>query len=126
MEAYSLIQLQLPEARRKDKASYIMLDTYISTKYSKLAWYSEEENSIFLDIPYTVDDFCNSLQHLVIGSDETFCTFRHTLLEHHKLSEEGVAWLDDRLQIRLELAQQLLPETKVYPIPPFLHLVTIN
>ncbi|ELH3492592.1 TPA: hypothetical protein I7787_21155 [Vibrio vulnificus] len=123
---FELFKIQLPKERRQQWDATIGLESYLITRYPKSLWYSKDQNAVLLDIPENVTDFHETVQRLCdVPSRGFHCEL--STLEPHELHQSELSWLEERVQLRVDLLKSIFPglADKV-PAPTFnIHKINV-
>ncbi|MGF1761711.1 hypothetical protein L4D76_28205 [Photobacterium sagamiensis] len=123
---FELYKIQFPEERKKQLDATIGLESFLINCFPKSLWYSEDHNAILLDIPEEVTEFHEKIQRLCsLPSGGFHCELKE--LKDHELLHEERKWLDERIQLRVDLLENIFPGlVNKVPKPSFrIHLISL-
>lgn len=124
---FEWFKIQLPKERRQQWDATIGLESYLITRYPESLWYSEDQNAVLLDIQENVTEFHETVQKLcIVPSGGFHCEL--SILEPYELHQSELSWLEERVQLRVNLLKSIFPElTNKVPAPTFnIHQISVS
>ncbi|TGV17174.1 hypothetical protein E5N72_18260 [Pseudoalteromonas sp. MEBiC 03607] len=125
VSSYNLFKIELPVERREQSDATIGLESYLITSYPKSLWYSEDKNTILLDIPDSVDGFYETVQDLTKSPSGGFKALLSEIDESH-LDPDEIKWFDERYEVRKQLIASLFPVLVEQIKKPLLHMISLS
>ncbi|MEZ8400952.1 hypothetical protein FQP87_18965 [Vibrio tasmaniensis] len=122
--SYNLFKVELPVQRKEHFDATISLESYLTTRYPKSLWYSEDKNAILLDIPDSVEDFYETVQSLTTLPSGGFKATLIEIDESH-LDLDEIDWFEERYKVRKEIISSLFPVLLEQLKKPRLHMISL-